>query len=164
MAQKEAAEQFWDFALSVYGQDAAREAFLRLQNRDGADVPMLLWCLWCAEQGRGVSRSVMAEAVRFSSVWREAVVDPLRSTRTTLKDGLQDIPAALSDDARQKIAVTEQALERVQMEYLVELPGTGVQADGSGIIALYADVAGLGLGVADVDTVLASLAAPVPRA
>ena len=149
MAQKEAAERFWDHALALYGRDAAREAFLRLQDRDGADVPMLLWCLWCASEGRGISRETMTAAVAFSSAWRAEAVAPLRTLRKALKSGIKNIDRALSEEARTRIASTEQALERLQMDHLAGLPTGTAQSNGLTLIALYADVAGLSLDAAD---------------
>ena len=164
MAEKEAAEAFWDFALSVYGRSAAREAFLRLQDRDGADVPMLLWCLWRAESGRAVSRTVMGEAAAFSGAWREAVVAPVRGSRKALKGGIGGIPLSLSERARARIADTEQSLEKMQMDHLAALPVEGAQGDAAALISLYAEVAELELLASDVALVLANLVPPAPRA
>jgi len=150
MTDKEAAERFWHFALSVYGRDDARAAFLRLQDRDGADVPMLLWCLWCAADQRGLSRQVMAEATAFSEVWRSATVTPLRTLRRGLKSGIEGVSPPLSEAGRAQIATTEQALERMQMDHLAALPTAATAQDASALIALYADCAGLSLDASDV--------------
>jgi len=81
MAQKKA-ERFWKYALTLYDQEAVREALLRLQDRDGADVPLLLWCVWCGAEAQGVSDEAMSQAVEFSAVWREQTVSPLRFRRS----------------------------------------------------------------------------------
>ena len=153
MTDKEAAEQFWTFALSVYGREAAREAFLRLQDRDGADVPMLLWCLWCGATRRGVSASVMQQAVMFSEAWRAAVVGPLRSLRRGLKSGANGVSLDSSEKARQAIASTEQAVERMQMDALAGMPQDEPSSDALALIKLYAQVAGLSFDAADVAVV-----------
>ncbi len=164
MAQKEAAEAFWDFALGVYGQDAVRAAFLRLQDRDGADVPLLLWCLWLGTRGRGVSDEEMTAAVRFSLAWRDAVVAPVRAVRRGLKLGVEGVPLEEAARARARIADTEQGLERMQMDHLAQMPCSGGTDESAGLIALYAGIAGLHLDSVDVADVLASLAEPAPRA
>ena len=153
MTDKEAAEQFWHFALSVYGRDDARAAFLRLQDRDGADVPMLLWCLWCAAEKRGILREGMAEAVAFSSAWRSATVTPLRALRRGLKQGIEGVALPLSEAGRAQIAATEQALERMQMDHLAALPVGGAARDAKTLIALYADCAGVSFDPGDVAVV-----------
>lgn len=158
MAGKEAGERFWAHALGVYGQEAAREAFLRLQDRDGADVPMLLWCLWCGAQGVVLPHAAMQEAVTFSCAWRGGIVDPLRSLRREMKGGVEGLPADLCETARGKVAAAEQDIERLQMLHLAELsPESGDAAPGEAMrtnILLYADCAGLALSEADCSAVL----------
>ena len=152
-------ERFWAYALGVYGQPEAGEAFLRLQDRDGADVPMLLWCLWCGAEGIAVPRDTMAGAVAFSNCWARGVVHPLRALRRAMKDGIEGAPAGLTEQARGGVARTEQDAERLQMEHLAGLSGeaghsppkTATEAN----IALYAECTGLTLGGEDCATVMA---------
>lgn len=152
MEDSKAADRFWNFALAVYGRDVARAAFLRLQDRGGADVPMLLWCLWLASEGRGVSREGMAAAVSFSGTWRRAMVDPLRAVRRGVKPGIGGVPDALTGEGRALVAKTEQALERMQMAHLAGLSSDAPSAD---LMGLYAEVAGLTLDAEDLATVAA---------
>lgn len=112
-----AAARFWDFALGVYLPEAGRAAFLRLQDRDGADVPLLLFCLWCGADGLRLSDEAMAAAVSFSAEWRAARVEPLRRLRHEWKGA----PDPLSQAARQQVAKAEQAVERLQMDHLASL-------------------------------------------
>lgn len=140
--------------MAVYGQSAAREAFLRLQDQGGADVPMLLWCLWSGSERLGVPRAVMIDAVTFSKTWRHAIVDPLRALRRSIKPGIDGVPLTLSEIARGKVAKTEQEIERLQMDTLAFLPTATGTADGAALIALYAEVAGLSLAAADVAVVV----------
>jgi uncharacterized protein (TIGR02444 family) len=37
---------FWDFSVRTYGRPGVAEACLALQNRDGADVNMLMFAAW----------------------------------------------------------------------------------------------------------------------
>ncbi len=111
------AARFWRFALGVYLPDDARAAFLRLQDRDGADVPLLLFCLWCGVEGVRLSDEAMAQAVAFSRDWRADRVEPLRALRHAWKGA----PDALSQAARQQVAKAEQAVERLQMDHLAGL-------------------------------------------
>ena len=48
----DAAASFRAAALGLYEQAALRDACLRLQDRDGLDVVVLLYCLWAAGSGR----------------------------------------------------------------------------------------------------------------
>jgi len=150
MTDKEAAGQFRDFALATYGREGAREVFLRLQDRDGADVPMLLWCLWCGDANRSVTRDVMEQAVAFSRAWRVAAVDPLRAVRRDLKPGVEGVPATLSTEGRGYVAKAEQTLELLQMDHLAALADAPGSGGGDPLFALYADCAGLELDEAEL--------------
>ena len=152
-------ERFWAYALRVYGQKEAREAFLRLQERDGADVPMLLWCLWRGAEGCGIPRGTMAEAVAFSESWAREIVRPLRALRRGMKGGVEGAPDALAEKARSDVARTEQNAERVQMEHLADQSGERGQTTPDEAmranIALYADCAGRTLDREDCAVVVA---------
>jgi len=154
MAEKEAAERFWVYALELYDQSAAQDAFLRLQDRDGADVPMLLWCLWLGSEGYGVATSVMHQAVEFSKVWREQTVEPLRNLRKALKPGIAGVPVELTNAARSHVAETEQRIEHFQMNHLAGLSTNTL--DGSAVENLdrYALAAGLTLDATDQSIIL----------
>jgi len=150
MTEKKAAEQFWVYALELYGQSTAREALLRLQDRDGADVPMLLWCVWHGAKEQGVSKDRMVQAVDFSKAWREETVEPLRKVRRALKSGIPGVESTLSETARSRIAETEQAVERIQMDHLAEIPLGALRGSAAENLDHYALVAGLSLDAADV--------------
>lgn len=154
MAEKEAAERFWTFALALYGQDAAREALLRLQDRDGADVPMMLWCVWRGVEGFSISGDVMTEAVGFSTAWREGTVAPLRKIRKALKSGISGVEVAMSEAARSRVAETEQAVERMQMDQLAGMSGDHPHGDPRQNLERYALVGGLSLNAEDVSVVM----------
>lgn len=154
MTEKEAAERFWAFALELYGQDAAREAFLRLQDRDGADVPMMLWCLWRGVEGQGIPEDVMGDAVEFSAAWRERAVEPLRKLRRALKPGISGVEVTLAEAARLKVAATEQAVERLQMDHLAGLPSDSAKGSPRENMDQYARAATLSLDAGDVSTLV----------
>ena len=119
MVEGEAAPaRFWKFALGVYLPEEARAAFLRLQDRDGADVPLLLFCLWCGVEGAALSDAAMERAVNFSAAWRAERVEPIRRLRMAWKDRPGTLPPDASEAARQQVAKAEQAVERLQMDHL----------------------------------------------
>lgn len=142
--------RFWRFALGVYKPQSHRTAFLRAQDEGGADVPLLLFCLWSGAEGIRLSTDAMGAAVSFSAAWREARVEPLRALRRGWKDAPGPLPPALSESARQKVAAAEQAVERLQMAHLADLR-TG-EAVTSGAtrdnLDLYGTMAGITLDAA----------------
>lgn len=113
--------RFWRFALALYLPEENRALFLRLQDRDGMDIPLTLFCLWCGAEGQCLSEPAMREALVFSEDWRRDRVEPLRALRRAWKDSPGPLPPALAEAARQRVAEAEQATERLQMDHLASL-------------------------------------------
>ncbi len=76
---------FWDFSIATYRLDGVPEACLWLQNERGVDVNMLLFSLWYGGARGDFHDNCLTEALRFSTSWRDAVVKPLRSARSWMK-------------------------------------------------------------------------------
>jgi len=111
MTTKRKIERFWDFSVRTYRTDGVPDACLSLQNDDGADVNMLLYCLF-------------ASASEFSSHWAEHVVAPLRSARTWMKHTgctTQDVPTDACMTLRDEVKSVEFAAEKLQQEVLESL-------------------------------------------
>jgi uncharacterized protein (TIGR02444 family) len=132
----------WDFALAVYAGPGVEAACLRLQDRSGLDVTMLLFCLWCGFTGPGsLSESAMAAALRTVRLWGGGVTAPLRAARRALKD------EALGADAariglRAAVIEAERRSERIMLEVLAvqdgaALPGPRGEAAARANLALY---------------------------
>jgi uncharacterized protein (TIGR02444 family) len=118
----------WDFALALYARSGVEAACLRLQDRDGFDVPTLLFCLWCGLAGPGIlSESAMAAALRAMRLWGGGVTAPLRSARRALKD-----PALGADAARTALRATVIEAERRSERILLEALAAQAGASGSG--------------------------------
>lgn len=143
------AAQFWAFALAVYSRKAVREIFLQLQDQQGADVPMLLWCLWQGSRGAHIDDAIMAEALAFSAAWRRDRVDPVRALRQSWKGAAGVLPLDLAEEARQEIARAEQAIERLQMNRLAAFaPDAGSSPAKPAMMSnlvLYATITGIDL-------------------
>jgi uncharacterized protein (TIGR02444 family) len=78
---------FWDFSLDVYARPDMRDACLKLQDEAGADVNILLLCLWLAALRRpALSPDLLERIDREAAPWREGVIGPLRQARRGLAD------------------------------------------------------------------------------
>ncbi|MEN3952297.1 TIGR02444 family protein [Iodidimonas sp. SYSU 1G8] len=79
-----AASRFWDFSVRLYGRPGVEDACLSLQDDFGADVNMVLFCLW-----RGpLSVAALDDALAAARPVREGCVVPLRRLRRALsRDG-----------------------------------------------------------------------------
>jgi len=123
----------WDFAVSLYGQDGVEEACLALQNRLGADVNMMIFCVWLAACGNGSANlaQFLGSALKLSRDWRHALVEPLRSCRQSLKEFAASAQDAHLDNAallnlRDHVKTCELEAERLQILALANLVEMGV--------------------------------------
>jgi uncharacterized protein (TIGR02444 family) len=100
---------FWQFSLSLYGRPGIAEACLRLQDRDGLDVNVVLYCCWAASRGAALDGAAIAFLAACSAEWQARVTGPLRAVRRNLKTGVR--PVALPDSAPLREAVKALELE-----------------------------------------------------
>lgn len=112
---------FWDFSVKTYGGEGVPEACLNLQNKQGLDVNMLLFCCWYGLIRGRIEPAQLSQVLNDSERWAEQVVRPLRGARSWMKkDALDEL--ALPSDAvmalREKIKSNELAAEKIQQEFL----------------------------------------------
>ncbi|WP_216366781.1 TIGR02444 family protein [Halovulum dunhuangense] len=114
-------EPLWDFALRVYGRPNVSAACLRLQERCGADVPMLLFAAWLGAGGRMLAQDRMAAFDARIAPWRDEVVRPLRAVRQRMKTGPAPAPDAATEALRTKVKAAELGAERIELDLLETL-------------------------------------------
>lgn len=108
----------WDWSLGVYARDGVAAAAIRLQDRAGLDVNLLLWCLWAGVVRRSdVGAAGVAAAVAAVGRWPEEVVRPLRAARRALKGYAHPDPALVAA-LRERVAADEFAAEQGQQRLL----------------------------------------------
>jgi uncharacterized protein (TIGR02444 family) len=102
-------EAFWRFSLALYARPAVAEALIRLQDRAGYDVNLILFALWAgAAHGVRLDAAAFAAAEATVADLRREIVEPLRAMRRRLKsDPADDVP-----DLRRRILGLELAAER----------------------------------------------------
>lgn len=71
----------WAFALAAWERPCVIEACLRLQDRHGQCVPLLLWRGWAKAEGRRVTDPLLAEAVALARAHEREIIGPLRAAR-----------------------------------------------------------------------------------
>ena len=76
-----AAHDLWRFSLRVYRAPGVERACLALQDGQGADVNLLLFCGWLAGRGVALERRRLRQAMAHVRSWQSAVIVPLRSAR-----------------------------------------------------------------------------------
>ena len=115
----EADNPFWDFSLAVYAREGVPAACLRLQDRQGVDVNMLLFCCWTAQSAAvRLEKDALAAIADRIAPWKAEIVEPLRAARRDLKPGFDGFSPAGCDALREKIKALELEAEKLQQDAL----------------------------------------------
>jgi uncharacterized protein (TIGR02444 family) len=112
--------------LRFYGRPGISPACLALQDGAGADVNLLLFLLFLAEQKRRLNSEDIERLDVAVAQWREAVVKPLRDLRRVLKQGVDFIPGPVSETFRSQIKRLELESEQIEQHRLEELAAAGI--------------------------------------
>jgi uncharacterized protein (TIGR02444 family) len=124
-----APDDLWTWSLRIYARDGFAPAALRLQDRAGLDVNLLLWCLWAGVVRRtDVGAAGVAAAAAAAGRWQAEVVRPLRAVRRALK-GYPHPDPALAAALRERVAAEELAAERGEQALLAAVALDGRAAD-----------------------------------
>jgi len=117
---------FWDFSIRVYAVTGVAEACLALQDDQGADVNLVLFCLWVAQQNGGrLSRSQLEGYLDRVADWQAQVVVPLRALRRQLKEESSAIPPEFRELVRSTVKRAELDAEHAEQLYLASLKPEG---------------------------------------
>jgi uncharacterized protein (TIGR02444 family) len=152
-------EQLLDFSLRFYVLPGVQEACLALQDRDAADVNMVLFALWAASNGRPLTEAELEAADRAALYWRDAVVRPLRAVRRGLSAPPADADGAQTQALREAVKAAELKAEFLQQNAMEKsLAGPGDQAASAALahrnLALYAAFKGGPFGQAEMERLI----------
>ncbi|MZR31981.1 TIGR02444 family protein [Sneathiella litorea] len=121
--------QLWDYAVKLYNNRDVAAACIRLQDRRGVDVNMLLFCLWAAASGRGhLSPEELEAGIEAGARWQAEVVVPLRHVRRHLKGPTAPAENRLSAELGRGVSESELFAEHIEIQFLNEIlkrPATG---------------------------------------
>lgn len=167
---------FWNFSLDLYGRQGIAPACLRLQDRLGLDVNLLMAGCWVAASGGGRLGDVdWRRLIDATAGWRAEVVGPLRAMRRWMKNtDFPGMPDGLAAALRERIKALELDAEHAQHLALAGLiarpPDAGRSAparrsDAIANMTGYAACAGAHPGDADrrdIETIAAACAVDSP--
>jgi len=128
----------WDFSLSRYARAGVADACLRLQDEQGVNVNLLLWCIWLEQQGITLDAARLRSAQKRIHSWDEHYVLPLRQLRRRMKAEFGAADAGV-EQVRSQIKQAELLAEKQLQHWLEAL----VQAwDDTGIASTTHPAAG----------------------
>lgn len=149
---------FWDFSLATYDRLGVADACLRLQDRHGADVNLLLFALFVGRHGVVLDDAAVRTACQTVSQWQSQIVGPLRALRRQLKADARGAPPDQAEMLRQRLASAELAAEHIEQTMLAPmLPDPSSRTDSrehaAGNLKIYLDQLGARLDSHDVAAV-----------
>lgn len=112
---------FWRFSLQFYRLPSVSDACIALQDEYGVDVNLLLFLLWCADEGRSLSADDVKTLDNKVCDWRNLSVIPIRNARRKLKHARTLIDAGQQEAFRARIKAVELEAERLQQQALYGL-------------------------------------------
>lgn len=129
---------FWEFSLAFYAIPAVQQACLRLQDSLGADVNILLFVLYQANQGKQITAETLSSIDKAVRRWREDAIQPLRVIRRQLKQTDFELPDGKQAIFRKNLMALELDAEKLEQQQLeaLELPTTSVPEDQAANINL----------------------------
>ena len=135
---------FWRFSLSFYARPGMAEALIRLQDRGGRDVNLMLFAMWSAAFCcRRLGTADLAAAAAAAAPMHGAIVEPLRRMRRRMKPD----PDAQIQQLRRRLVLLELAAERqVQHRLAASLMPAGLSVAPGDRLATAAANLGLYLG------------------
>lgn len=141
---------FWDFSLAVYSKPGVPDACLELQDKQRADVNIVLFVLWVADQGRRLSAEDITKIAGLIAGWQNEVVRPLRVARRFLKAPAAEWQLPETADLRARIKAEELEAERLQQSVMTnffrsQLLGQADESDSAALANLEAYAASLGV-------------------
>jgi len=147
---------FWDFSLSVYGHADVAAACLALQDRHGADVNLVLFCLWSGSRGHVVTDAELTHLMAITRPWQQDVIAPLRAVRRHLK-AIEPAPEQLCACVKAAELAAEEAEQQMLFDDLAIIAGHGAPGLAGGNMTAYLTALGVGVEATDVADLAAIL-------
>jgi uncharacterized protein (TIGR02444 family) len=150
-------DSLWDFAARCYRATGVAESCLTLQDRDGADINLLLAAAWLAQRGCAWQAVDVAAVIGLCTDWRAHCVLPLRSIRRYLKDTADEVMYQQAKALELDAEVVQLRKVEMALEHLMLSPSTATPVNLllKHNLTIYIEVANL-VG-SDLTDVMASL-------
>ena len=79
-------EAFWQFSIDRYGRDGVSEQCIAWQDTLGADVNLVLLCVWVGQYGCHIPELILQDCISGpAGTWQRDIVQPLRNARRAMK-------------------------------------------------------------------------------
>lgn len=121
---KNQADHLREFAVHLYGREGVEDACLRMQERYGLSVSLLLSSIWTGLQGYGrLGSSELENSARRALEWHRDVIEPMRALRRLLRQQPPSGVEERSQELRRQLLEAELNAERIEQRlFLADFP------------------------------------------
>jgi len=122
-ARAQWADAFWKFSTGLYGAPAVEAACLELQDRDGLEVNLALFCLFAAEHRIRFDLTAIQAMRAIGLVWGHEVVAPLRAARRSMKAHVaeNETVGSLREEVKRLELAAEKAMQAALADLLITI-------------------------------------------
>lgn len=124
------ADSLWDFSLSLYANRELADACLHLQDQQGVNVNLILWCAWLEYLGVYLEDAHLQEAHHHVDAWDQHYVIPLRQLRRRMKAEFGTADANI-EAVRASIQQAELAAEKELQRRLQQISYGWLEQNGA---------------------------------
>ena len=112
-------ESLWHFSLGLYARPGVADCCLHMQDKQGVNVNVLLWCAWLGARGYMLDHARLDGAMDITCAWDSRYVQPLRNLRRQMKAefgvddaGVEAVRTSIKQAELQAERQLQQQLER----------------------------------------------------
>jgi uncharacterized protein (TIGR02444 family) len=117
-------EALWRFSTAFYARAGVAEALIKLQDRAGLDVNLMLFALWFGLSGRSrFTAAELAAADRAAGPIRGELVEPLRALRRRLRSNRDADIQRLREEIKRLELAAERILQN-RLARIARMPGS----------------------------------------
>lgn len=97
----------WNYSTQIYQLAEVESSCLHLQNTFEADVNILLYCCWLAEQGIELDTQDIQRLITATQPWQTSMIKPLREARKMMKQHIIAMPSEMLEQTIANISEME---------------------------------------------------------
>lgn len=113
-------EPLWESVLRHYSKEPVEKLSLAWQEEYGANVTLLLWCVWLSKEGIGLSKEVLDDVVATVKETENATLWPLRRARKALVEQ-KTMTKVQQGMVKKQILAAELSIEKILAHKLQDL-------------------------------------------
>lgn len=113
-------KNLWESVLESYSKPAVEQLSLAWQNRYGANVTLMLWCVWLQREQICLSKDVLQDVVGTVKEVEDATLWPLRKARAALSE-LSVVTRVQQQLVKKQVLAAELSIEKILVHKLQDV-------------------------------------------